>query len=242
MRHILAFAALAMVSSICSSASAGETGFELGGRLSYAVPFGKIADDIPSYFAVDTEESAEVDNYDMGYWFASQVVPLQLDVGYRVSPRVFVGGYFSYGTVQVGDVCDSGAFGEADIACDSRDVRTGVEATYHFSPPSENAGWIGAGIGYEWLTIRQRVSLGSAETWHSDTFHGFEANAQVGYDFAATERVRIGPYTQVGLGQFRGISSEVENETESGTKRIELDDKAVHGWVLFGFKVSVGPF
>ncbi len=237
MRHLFGLAVLATAWSVCSPVAAAESGFELGGRISYAVPFGKIATENERVEVGG--ENERVDDYDMGYWVASQVVPLQVDVGYRVSPSVFVGGYFSYGTVQVGDVCDSDEFD--DIACDSRDVRTGAQITYHFSSPKENAGWVGAGLGYEWLTIRQRVSVGSVETWRSDTYHGFEANAAAGYDFSATEHVRIGPYAQVGLGQFRGISSEVENAVENGTKRIELDDKALHGWVMFGFKLSVGP-
>jgi hypothetical protein len=233
MRTLLGLAAFAVLSSVPSRASAKDTGVEFAGRISYAIPFGEIAKE---------------DDYAMRDWFTSQIVPLQLDVGYRVSQRVFVGGYFSYGTVEVGDVCESDEFrfraGDqvADIACDSRDVRAGAEVTYHFSPPSEDAGWIGGGVGYEWLTIRQRVSLDGQQRWNSDTFHGLEAHAQAGYDFSATDSVRIGPYALVGIGRFSGISTEFEHDIEDGRDSVPIDEKSQHGWVMFGLKASFGPF
>jgi hypothetical protein len=241
MRTLLVLAAFAVLSSVQSRASANETGFELGGRVGYGVPFGKIADESAPLFDDRRFDAATgEDDYDMRYWFASQIVPVQLDVGYRVSQRVFVGGYFSYGTVQVGDVCDSDEF--ESIACDSRDVRAGAEVTYHFSPPSEDSGWVGGGVGYEWLTARQRVSLGEQKSWESHTFHGLEANVQAGYDFSATDSVRIGPYALVGVGRFTGVSSEFEYDVESGRNSVPIDDEAQHGWVMFGLKASFGPF
>jgi hypothetical protein len=224
MRILLGLAAFVVLSTVPSRARAKETGVELAGRISYGIPFGKIADD---------------EDYGMRDWFTSQVVPVQLDVGYRVTQRVFVGGYFSYGAVQVGDVCESDKF--ADIACDSRDVRAGAEVTYHFSPPSEDAGWIGGGVGYEWLTIRQRVE-DEGKTWDSYTFHGFEVHAQAGYDFSATDYLRIGPYALVGVGRFSATSTAFEHDVESGRISDPIDDRAQHGWLMFGLKASFGPF
>ena len=161
-----------------SRASAG--GFELGARLGYGIPAGKFADD----------------NSDLSDG-VSGMIPLQLDLGYRVSPAFSIGGYVMYGigfsattfrnpvtrpTISRGSAPD----------CSARDVRLGIQAQFHFLPKKKLDPWLGAGLGYEWLDTRQDTSGGGREGL-SVTGKGFEfINLQGGLDIKVAPGLAIG--------------------------------------------------
>ncbi|RYE84347.1 MAG: hypothetical protein EOO75_18220, partial [Myxococcales bacterium] len=105
-------------------------GFEIGLRAGYALPLGKTA--------------AEVK---LGDVYAAKI-PIQLDVGYRITPQVYLGAYGQYGIgvldSELKDGCDA-----VNVDCSSSNIRFGVNATYHFLTRGTFLPWAGLGFGYE---------------------------------------------------------------------------------------------
>lgn len=189
-----------------------DSGFEVGARLGWGFPLGESAD------GQDLSD------------FVSGQIPLQLDLGYRLDPHLFVGGYFQYG---IGFVSDDTCTGGAD--CSANSVRLGLQATYHFTPVNQgNAGWLGAGIGYEWATLS--AEGGGSEL--STTASGFEFfNIQGGYDFKVTDQFRVGPYGMFTLAQYSSTSMEFNGVEQDG----DIEDKGLHQWLFVGVKGTFGP-
>jgi hypothetical protein len=154
------------------------------------------------------------DTLAMSDWTKGQI-PVQLDLLYRVSPRLAVGGYFSWGFGLTGD-----AFEGLDYS--ARITRLGVEATYSFTG-RRVVPWIGAGFGYEWNTVED----GSLE----GTFTGFEfLNLQGGGDFEVTRRLSAGPYVMLSLGQY--------DEAELGDLTGPILHKKLHEWLSVGLRAT----
>jgi opacity protein-like surface antigen len=150
----------------------------------------------------------------MSDWTQGQI-PLQLDVLYRVTSRVRVGGYFSWGFGLPGDACDG-------LGCSAAVTRLGVEGTYAFAGRSF-VPWVGAGIGYEWNTIDAGAEKAS--------FTGFELlGLQGGADFAVSPRLSVGPYVAFSLGQY--------DEGAIGALKGPIRDKRMHQWLGLGFRGS----
>ena len=130
---VLGTAMLSVAAGLAArTAQADQTGFELGGRIGYAIPLGDIAAD----------DDDDLKDYVSGH------VPIWLDIGGRVTPNIMVGGYLSVGPGFVGDrfselVCDA-----AD-SCSVLTVRLGAELQYHISPFEDVDPWISAGLGFE---------------------------------------------------------------------------------------------
>jgi hypothetical protein len=215
---VLGVAAGLLVFGLAGRAQAQEerlTGFELGGRVGYGLPFGKAADN-------DSDLKDSI----------SGQVPLWLDVGYRVAPNVMVGGYFSYGFGLLGneleDLCDVGD-------CSTHDMRLGGQLQFHVQPGQEVDPWFGAGVGYEWLTFV--ISSDVSDTDLSITGHGFEfLNLQAGLDFVVGNG-GIGPFMAFTLGQYDTTSSSCSGDCAGVDEDSEsIDDKALHQWLFFGVR------
>ncbi len=145
-------------------------------------------------------------------WTEGQV-PVQLDVLYRVSPRVAVGGYLSWGFGLPGDACDG-------LDCSATVARLGAQATYAFTGGAF-VPWLGANIGYEWNTVED----GSLE----GTFTGFELlGLQGGGDYRVNERFGFGPYVTFSIAQY--------DDVELGGVEGPILDKKMHGWLGLGLR------
>ncbi len=227
MRLLHCLAVVAAVGSVSSTALAKESGFEFGGSLGYGFPWGRIFDPPPG---ADTDGNLAVRN-----WVSGQI-PLQVDIGYRINPQVFVGGYLGYGIGFVGDECD-----DLNADCNAGDLRFGGELIYHFTPITEdNAGWIGGGIGFESLRVEQKYDFGDSM---EQTLTGFEfLNFQVGYDIAISDKFRLGPYAMLTVAQYAEASYEADYGDVKVRQSDDIDDKAMHGWVMFGVMGTFGPF
>jgi hypothetical protein len=196
-------------------ASGKESGFELGARLGWGFPLGDVEDD-----------------YELSEFILGQI-PLQLDLGYRLNPQLFLGGYFMYG-IAFAERAACGDSGE-DFDCSASDVRLGIQGIYHFTPITEgSAGWVGAGVGYEWASLTSGDGAPGEVTFRLD---GFEfVNIQGGYDFRVSDQFRVGPYGMFTLAQFSNQSTEV-----NGSERESDADKVLHQWLFVGVKGSFGP-
>ena len=212
-----------------SQAHAETQGFELGGRLGYGIPMGKVSD-----MGTGNNDLSSV---------ISGMVPLQFDIGYRVIPNLMVGGYFMYGFGITGDdlqkLCDAGETFGADVSCSAHDIRLGVQAHYHFLPDQTVDPWLGAGIGYEWLGFSvEQSALGQSST-ASVTGHGWEfVNLQGGVDFGLAPGIGLGPFLSLSVGQYDTSSSSCDGDgcTSSDSRSNDIDKKALHEWLTLGVR------
>jgi hypothetical protein len=209
--------------------SAHAEGFELGARLGYGVPMGK------------AEDEADGDLSDG----ISGMIPLQLDVGYRVIPELSLGGYVMYGFGFTGDDISDACENADDVvgvtaSCSTHDVRLGIQAQFHFLPRKKRDPWRGGGAGYEWLTFGVDISGGGSEVEVSATAKGFEfVNLQGGLDFKAARGLALGPFLSFSIGQYGETSSSCSGNACTGfdsPSSGDIENKALHQWLLLGIR------
>lgn len=199
---------------------AKDSGFEFGARLAYGIPMGDATGD-------DNDGLKESISYQ---------IPIWLDLGYRASPALFVGGYFSYGFGGVGDsvseTCDTDG-----VDCSIRVLRFGVQGQYHFMPGESTDGWAGLGVGYESMGVNisgggEEVDLGIA---------GFEfLLLQGGVDFAVADAVALGPFLGLTLAQYSSTSC--DGLAQLCDLNPGIDKKAMHEWLFIGVRGEFGAF
>jgi hypothetical protein len=163
-------------------------GFDLGLRLGYALPMGKVDND---------------DDLSDG---VTGQIPLQIDALYRVNSQYAFGAYAAYGFAFVSDnICGPGT------SCSGSVLRVGLQGTIRFSVPGTFIPWVGAGIGYEELKLK--VSAGGLS--QSVTVSGFELlNLQAGGEFLSSSDFAVGPFVSLSFGQYRSASGAVEMDIE----------------------------
>ena len=206
-----------------SVSSAHAEGFELGARLGYGIPLGK---------AVDRGTNNDLSDGVKG------MIPLQLDLGYRVTPNLMVGGYFMYGfgilPSDISSSCD-----RANADCSIHDIRLGIQAQYHFMPEENVDPWVGAGIGYEWLGLGIDASVGGTTIKSSSSIHGWEfISLQGGADFAVAPQFGLGPFLSLSIAQYGTSTTSCSGtgcEPGDSASR-DIDEKALHQWLTLGVR------
>lgn len=201
MRTLARFAVLAVL----FAPTLASAQLSLGARLGYGLAMGEA-----------------VENGDLSDGIKAQI-PLQLDVGYRLTPAFTLGGYFSAGIGLAGDefqeICD-----QDGVDCSLRVYRLGLQAEYAFKGASMSP-WIGAGIGYEWAKIKAEAGSEELEM----TFKGFEfLNLQGGVDWKVGSKFLVGPFAMLSIGQYSKGSQDGED--------MDIEDKGVHEWLQFGVR------
>jgi outer membrane protein W len=184
----------------------------LGVRLGYGIPLGKASD---------------TDNGDLNKLYSGKI-PIWLDLGYFVTPNVMIGLYGQYAIAMIADdFCTEGA------DCSGSVIRIGLQGQYHLSPGESMNPWFGLGIGYEIANFSAEADtpLGSIEI--DGSAKGLEfANIQAGADFKVADNVGIGPFVSFSLGQYSSF--------ESGDSGGDVEEKAMHEWLVIGVKGSFG--
>jgi hypothetical protein len=143
--------------------------------------------------------------------------PLWLDVGYRVTPHFYVGGFFNLGYIATLG-CSSSR------TCTGTDVRFGAMAAYHSNPEGTDS-WLGAGLGYEILHLDRSRATRSDES----TLAGFEIiNLQAGIDFKSSRSFRLGPYGGFTFSKFVSASEDGQSVEDFPT--------AFHHWISLGLR------
>lgn len=200
MRKLLMVAVLALVPAL------SQAQVSLGARLGFAPAGGKVGGDI-----------------DMSDYTVKSQIPLQLDLMFRVSPEISLGGYFSYGIGQV----DYGGDGACDVAdCSGSVLRLGLQAFYTFNTASpQYAPWLGAGFG--WEQANDTIEL-LGEKFES-SYSGIEyLNLQGGMDFKVNPQFSVGPYFMLSFAEY--------SEAEEGGTSFDITNKAMHQWFNFGVR------
>lgn len=180
-------------------------GLEIGIRAGYGLPLGSTAGTLGGGSASFSDT-------------VKGMFPLWADVGWRLNPNWYIGGFFQYGFGSVGaafTVCS-----QTGVSCSWNDMRAGLNVHYHFLPDGPVDPWLGLGAGYEWLSAGGNLS---------GTFHGFEfGNAQLGADYKVSPYFGVGPFVAFTVAQFTRVS-------DSGTSG-DIADKKIHDWLIFGLR------
>lgn len=193
----------AAVLSFAPAASADAIPISIGARVGYGVPTGE-----------GSKGKSLKDT-------AGGLVPLQADVMYALGFGLRLGLYGSYGILTgLKDGVDSGS-----------QTRVGAQAHFVLPIPAVKP-WIGAGIGYEWLTATSKG--GGVEV--KSTSSGLEMfNLQAGLQLGLLPILSLGPYVQYQMGTF------TKGKAEGGGLDFEGDIKetASHGWIQGGLRAEL---
>jgi len=200
-----------------------ESGVSIGVSVGYSVPMG-------SAVGAPTGGLAATSFTDI----YSGAVPLQLDLGWRFGPSLYLGAYFEYAFafVAAAQNCNNGT------TCSGGDMHFGIDFVYTFIPRAVFAPYVGFGVGYEIATLSASNSGQSI----SATYDGFEfARFIVGGDFRVGSAFRVGPFLNFSLGQFTNMSTPFNsNGALAGTNQsVSIANKALHEWLQFGIKGTV---
>jgi len=188
------------------SGESEASGVELGVRVGYGVPLGSAA------------QNANWSDLIKG------MVPFWADVGYRIDPNWYVGGFFQFGLGFVpSNLCASG------LSCSENDLRFGLNVHYHLLPNETFDPWIGIGAGYEiW-----NYSVSAAGVSGSAQLKGWEfGNAQLGLDYKFSPTFGVGPFVSLTVAQFSDSSGSFSGVSVSGS----IPNKTLHEWLIFGLR------
>lgn len=212
--------ALTIAGAASAEAPPERVGFQMDIRTGYAIPGGDIANN------VNTNQGAKLSDY------AGGQVPLLVDIGAKVIPMLFVGGYFGFGfggpSGQMETLCNSDGG-----SCLAVSVHLGVEAQVHFIPEGEVNPWLGYGIGYESLAFSHS---GGSSSDDDDTLSvsGWEyAHFMGGVDFRLSRVVGLGPFVDYSLGEYK--------TAEVGSVSQDIPSTAMHSWLTLGVRVVFFP-
>jgi hypothetical protein len=156
-------------------------------------------------------------------------LPLWLDVGYRISPEIYVGGFLQFGVIFPANNQTTGC-GQNGQSCGGNDVLAGVDFHYHFLPKTSFDPWAGVGVAYEWLN----TSSSSGGQSSGGQLAGWQyVNFQLGGDYKIAPNIGIGPFVMLSLGQYDSYSfSGSQGASTSG----DVPSKALHEWLTFGVR------
>jgi hypothetical protein len=183
-----------------------RVGFQMAFRTGYSIPLGSAANGLS-----------------MSDTFGGQV-PVIIDIGGKIIPNLFIGGYLGLGFGGCGAKIQSGN------GCLSDSLTIGAEIEYSIIPNSRFNPWIGYGIGLAASAVSANgdtISLGGVDYGH---FMG-------GLDFRLTRGFGIGPFVDFGLGQYSSVNETVGGATVDGT----VDGKTLHEWLTLGAKFTIFP-
>ena len=164
----------------------------------YALPVGKTASTGPS----------------MSRAFGSEV-PIDLEIGARMTANLFLGIYVSYALGSATDCVTPGT------SCLLTTTRFGFISRVRFSPDKPMMPWIGYGFGYESTSTEILTSSGLEF-----------AHLGMGVDWRALRDGTFGPVLDFSIGQY---------ERETGTSPSadgSVPRRALHGWISLGLRGS----
>ncbi|HVP68272.1 MAG TPA: hypothetical protein VMT17_13515 [Anaeromyxobacteraceae bacterium] len=220
MKRILAAALLAGSMTLATRAAAAESGVEpflaapsgpapSGLSLSLGIGYG-----VPLGAATGVSGDA------MNKIF-SGTLPLQLDVGWRFSPNLYLGAYFDFSPAFVSSQLSTWEFG--------------IDFLYTFTiQKSIVLPYAGLGVGYELAsyTIKGVSSITGGSASETATATGWEfVRFIVGVDFRVANAFRVGPFVNFSLGEYTNLSTSGVTSS-SGS----ISNKALHEWLQFGIK------
>lgn len=174
----------------------------------------------------------------------SYQLPLALDVGYKLSRHVLVGGYlgFAYGAEgsqkNISGYCEDDDSGlNNDVSCTVFDYRMGIMGQYQFLPSGKYNPWLGYGFGVE-----------AASQTLNDKPRGFRENTLTigvtyakidgGMDFRGKDGLGFGLYSEAAIGRYVRSRTQINGYT---TYVGSIDDPEWHVWLGGGIRAVLLP-
>jgi len=192
-----------------------ERKVRLGLRVGYGAPLGNIQKGSP--LSTDTS-----DPFPLG---VAGLIPIWLDLGYMAFENLMLGLYGHYGI----------AFFSGCSSCSGRDIRFGLQFQYHFAPVRTFDPWLGAGVGYEFLSTKEQDSAAGGDGTFSA--RGFEfVNFQAGLDIELAEALTLGPAVSFSLAQFSNQATKAPGQPEQS---LSIEDSALHMWLEPTIKLTL---
>jgi hypothetical protein len=189
-----------------------ESGVSIGLSVGYGIPMGSVSGSQPMS-----------DLY-------SGAMPLQLDVGWRFTPNLYLGAFFQYSFAFISSKQEAACTLNGWTGCSGGVMQFGADFVYTILPYATFAPYVGLGLGWEIASLNYT----SASQSVSESVSGFQfARIILGGDFRVGSAFRVGPFVNFSLGQFSSLSS--PNSTANGT----ISNKAIHSWLQFGIKGTV---
>lgn len=151
-------------------------------------------------------------------------VPFLLDLGAKFNDYVFLGGYFGFA---VGGCGNSTA-----NSCVGLGLRFGPEIVVSLVPDGRVDPWLGYGLGME-LGGNGSNSGNDAV----DTFGWEFAHFMGGVDFRVSRGFGVGPFVDLGLGEYTALSVTLNNQQSD----VPILEHGVHGWMTLGARFVIFP-
>jgi hypothetical protein len=186
-------------------------------RTGYSLPMGKV----------------DADPADKMSEFLGGQVPFLFDIGGKVIPQLFVGGYVGFGfggpAGEFKNSCDANGY-----SCLSFSVRAGPEIIYSILPGEMADPWLGYGFGFE----STGVSGSQNGSTSSASFSGFEfAHLMAGVDFRVSSGFGIGPFVDFSAGSYNHLHVDSPTATED----FSITNTASHQWLTLGARFVIFP-
>lgn len=210
------------------------TGLEAGTRIGYARPTGGISrqDDLSLASAV--------------------AVPVFVDVGYRWSPSLYAGGFVQFAHAFVNED-DWKICAVVYHSCSITMIRLGIDLRHRFWPDRQLSPWLGAGMGYEFMSLNSHARvLGESPdeslrevvvrtTWQGPEVLHLDAGADV-----RVGPVFLGPFLSASLARYssertswsEAAPSDSRTQASSGSATKNIADRVFHSWIMLGIRGS----
>lgn len=230
--------------SLSTEPSLPDSGFEWGIGVGFALPFG-YADSGARVFEAGSsgaDASMQIRDGSMD-GLVTYRVPLILELGYRLSPRWWIGLRPEIATGGYGGECPTAA------NCKWTDLRLGALAKLHVAPGSPMDPWLGVNLGWEWMRPSTSVVLpgevtGSAAAQSvniKQTIGGPLLEVLGGLRFDFGEHVQAGPFVSAAIGRYVRSWFECASTAVGCASPSWIDDGAFHGWLSIGIGGTHGP-
>jgi hypothetical protein len=155
-------------------------------------------------------------------------VPVFVDLGWRLSPAVFVGGY---GSIALGPGSERFERDTCLTTCRTLSVHAGAQVHVHLAPRRRVDPWLGIGVGYESLTTAGSPAVDA---------RGFEiARPAAGVDLRLSPLVAGGLFVDGTIVAYTSAESDLAGITPNRSQvpfKEELDRPYIHSWVTFGIR------
>jgi len=185
-----------------------ERKWDVGARIAYGMPSGDQSRGVPMSEVIEQQTS------------------LEFDAAYRLTPSWALGIDLQYGFgaagTRVGKSCpwDGGA-------CSIASASFGLQLNYHAMPGRRVDPWVGIGVGFESLVLKQNQSD------NQRSLRGWEMlKAQVGLDFVLSNSFAAGPFGALSLGQY----TDTDCRADGCTVGSNIDGQTAHQWIFLGVK------
>ncbi len=205
--------------------AAEDRGLSFGLRAGFGAPFGKFG-------SMGGSSGGDVGDS------VSGVIPLQVDAGYFFNSNLYLGASFQYGLGSLKEDCTEGA------SCSARQLRFGVNLSYHFQPSETLRPWVGAGVGYETLDLGVSTSEGPLAAKVTTSIRGFEFAFQGGLDYRVNKLFSVGPFVTLTAGQYATVKSSIEVDGDGGffedaEESDDIEKKEFHAWLQGGVRLQL---